>query len=211
MSGPNLTTHVPAIPLKTVSGNTELTLSVNEKSGQTFLAGVPVQLASGVVQKWDGTTIAAGIFGISLIMGSNLASNGKGAPPQPWGQIGPPGAIQTWGSVPNQPNGVNIAIGTPFSDGRTLLAVSYGDTIFEAMCDNSAGSVAADYTPTQASIGTQYGLTFDTNGYIYVDLGKTTPGTNTVVQCVGINPDDGLIVNARLQFVFIKSAQQMWV
>jgi hypothetical protein len=79
------------------------------------------------------------------------------------------------------------------------------------MCDNSVGSVAADYTPTQASIGTQYGLTFDTNGYIYVDLGKTTPGTNTVVQCVGINPDDGLIVNARLQFVFIKSAQQTWV
>lgn len=204
----NLSTHIPIIPLITVSGNTPLTESIPEAASQTFLAGVPVQLnASGYVQKWDGTTYNDGILGISNQQASNLATAGEGAP-GPFEQIGPPGAIQTWGSVPNEPNAVNIAIGTPITDGRTLVNMAASDTIFEGMVDNSNGSVPSDYTPTQADLYKFFGLTFDANGYAYVDLGKTTQGTNTSVQIVGFSPVDGLIVNARVRFVIAIAARQ---
>ena len=200
----NLATHIPIIPLITVSGNTPLTESIPEQASQTFKQGAPVQLNAGYVKIWDGTTVTAGIVGVANQFASNLASSGQGAP-LPFGQIGPPGAIQTYGSVPNEPSAVNIALATPITDGRTLVNLAASDTIFEAMCDASTGSV---YAPTQASVGTFYGLTADSNGYWYVDLGKTTVGTNTVVQCVGINPIDGLINNARLRFVFAIAARQ---
>jgi hypothetical protein len=204
----NLTTHYPIGALQTVSGNTPFTLSIPEKAAQTFLAGVPVQLNAGFVQKWDGTTFNAGILGVSNIFGSNLASNGLGAP-GPFQQIGTPGAIQTWGSVPNEPSAVNIAIGTPITDGRTLVYSAQYDTIFEGQVDNSAGSVPADYTPTEANVGAIVGLTFDANGYAYVDLGKVTAGTNTCVQIIGLSPVDGSIVNARVRFVFTAASLQL--
>jgi hypothetical protein len=204
----NLTTHIPIVPLITVSGNTPLTESIAEKAAQTFLEGVPVQLNAGFVQKWDGATYNAGLLGISNIMASNLATNGAGAP-TPFNQIGPPGAIQTWGSVPNQPSGVNIAVGTPITDGRTLVLMAQSDTIFEGMVDNSAGSTPTTYTPVQADVGNFYGLTFDANGYAYVDLGKTTQGTNTCVQMIGLSPVDGSIVNARVRFIFAVAARQL--
>lgn len=209
MAGPNLTVHVPIIPLITVSGNTPATNAFNEAAAQTFLAGVPVQLdANGNCKKWDGATYNAGLLGISNQMGSNLATAGAGAP-APFSQIGPPGAIQTWGSVPNQPSAINISEGTPITDGRTLVNEANSDTIFEGMVDNSNGAVAADYTPTQADIGKFFGLTFDVTGYAYVDLGKTTQGANTCVQMTRISPVTGAIPNARVQFVFAKAAQQL--
>jgi len=208
MAGPNLTYHEQIGSVESTSNSTPLTASIPEKLSQTFKIGTPVQLSGGFVQAWDGTTVAAGIAGFSLIPASNLASSGKGAP-TPFGQIGPPGAIQTYGNVPYQASAVNIAEGTPITDGRTLFEQAVGNTIFEGQFDNSAGTVAADYTPTQASIGTQYGLTIDANGQWYVDAGKVTPGTNTVVTVVGINPIDGLIVNARVRFVVLASARQL--
>ena len=216
MAGPNLTTHQPIGVVETTTGLTPFTASVAEKAGQTFKIGVPVQLNAGFVQQWDGATIAAGISGFSLTYGLNLGTNGFGAPGA-FGQIGPPGAIQTYGSVVFQPSAVNISVGAPISDGRTLFESSVGNAIFEATFDNSTGTVAANYTPTQAMIGTQAGLTIDANGQWYVDGGKTTPGTNTVVQIVGINPIDltasgtTYIVNARVRFQVLASARQDFV
>lgn len=213
MAGPNLTYHEPIGSVETTSGLTPLTQALLEAAGQTFKIGVPVQQnGSGNIQQWDGTTIAAGIAGFSLTYGLNLGSAGKGAP-FAFNQIGPPGAIQTYGNVPNQTSAVNIAVGTPISDGRTLFESAVGLTIFEGQYDNSAGTVAADYTPTTAMIGTQFGLTVDASGQFYVDGGKVTPGTNTVVQMVGINPIDMAsattgIVNARVRFQVIAAARQ---
>jgi len=205
----NLLTHIPMTALQTVSGNTPLTLSIAEKASQTFPAGMPVQLSAGFVQKWDGTTYNAGLLGIANIMASNLASNGLGAP-APFQQIGGTGAIQSWGSVPNQPSGINLSIGTPITDGRTLLYAAQSDTIFEGQWDNSAGAVAADYTPTQANVGLVYGMTIDANGLsAYVDAGKVTVGTNTCVQVVGLSPVDGAIVNGRVRFIFTQAAMQV--
>lgn len=198
----NLSVHYPIQPLLTTSGNTEQTMGIPEKQSQTFLLGVFVQLSGGYVQQWDGVTYTNGILGVSLIPASNLPSNGYGAP-TPFGQITGPNAIQTYGSVPNQPNAVNIAIGTPMTDGRTLVAIANSDTIFEIQCDNSSGSSPSSYTPTQADVGVQYGATIDSGGTMYLDLGKTTVGTNTCLEIVALSPVDGSIVNARVRAVVV--------
>jgi hypothetical protein len=198
----NLLIHTPIIPLLTTSGNTEQTQGIPEKATQTFFRGVFVQLNAGFVQQWDGSTYANGILGVSLQPGQNLATNGAGAP-GPFGQIGPPGAIQTYGNVINEPNAVNIAIGTPIADGRSLVAIANSDTIWEIQTDNSAGTVPSDYTPTQAMVGSQFGVTIDTYGTMYLDLGKVTVGTNTAMQIVSLSPVDGSIVNARVRAVVV--------
>jgi hypothetical protein len=213
----NLTTHEQIGAVQTVSGNTPFTGSISEKSAQTFFQGVPVQLNAGFVQKWDGATIAAGILGFSLMPASNLASNGAGTPGL-YSQVGPPGTSTTYGSVPYQASAVNIPLGAPMADGRTLFEAANSDTIFEGQFDNSAGAVAADYTPVITDIGKQYGMSFDATGFAYVDKAKATVGTNTVVQIVGINPNDLVqagtpntyVVNARVRFQVIASAQQVF-
>ena len=213
----NLTVHIPMGSAMTTSGNTPQTDAISELAAQTFLLGVPVQLAaSGYVQKWDGVTFTAGILGISLQPAQNLSTNGKGTPGL-YGQVGPPGSIQTYGNVPNQPPAVNIALGAPMADGRTYFEKGNDDTIFEGQYDNSAGAVAADYTPTLATLGKVYGITFDAGGTAYVDGGKTTVGTNVCVMVVGINPNDLVqagtpntwIPNARVRFKVLPSSQQV--
>lgn len=209
MAGANLATHVPIVQVQNKANTTPFTYANPELAGQTFLFGSPVQLDStGYTKAWDGTTISttgnSGIVGVAESFGLNLGTNGAGAPTPPWGGITGSGAIQTYGSVPNQPSAVNIALGTPISDGRTLFISVEQDNVFEAIFDNAGGSVAADYTPVQSDIGKQYGLTKDSNGYWYVDKSKT--GASAVVQIVGINPVDGSIVNAKVRFVFIPIA-----
>jgi hypothetical protein len=214
----NLTIHEQCGSIGSISGNTPLTQALPEKASQTFNQGVPVQLNAGYVQKWDGATYTAGILGFSLQPGANLATNGKGSPGN-FSQVGPPGSTVVYGSVPYQTAAYNVPIDGPMTDGRTYYEAAVSDTIFEAQYDNSAGAVAADYTPTVATVGAQFGLTFDANGYIYVDGGKTTVGTNTCVQVVGINPLDLVqagtsntyIVNARVRFVVVPSSQQIAV
>ena len=194
-----LSYHTPIIPIITTSGNTEQTQGIPEKATQTFKTGVFVQLNAGFVQQWDGSTYTNGILGVSLIPASNLATNGAGAPTN-FGQITGTGAIQTYGYVPNQPNGVNIALGTPITDGRTLVALANSDTIFEIQCDASSG---ATYGLTQANVGTQYGVSIDGNGTMYLDIAKVTVGTNTCLQVIKLNPIDGLINNNRAQVVVV--------
>jgi hypothetical protein len=202
----NLTTHLPILQVLEKAGTTPFTSAQPELAGQTFLSGTPVQLsAGGFVQAWDGATVAAGILGVAESFGLNLGSNGAGAPTPPFGGVTGNIAIATYGNVPNQPNAVNIAIGTPVSDGRTLYIEPNQDNIFQALFDNAAGAVAADYTPTQASIGVAYGMTKDANGLWYVDKNKT--GGSAIVQIVGLPL--GSYVNAPVTFVFLTSAIQV--
>lgn len=206
MGAANLTTHLPILQVLEKAGTTPFTSAQPEAAGQTFPVGSPVQLnGSGFVQVWDGATVANGILGVSESFGLNLGSAGAGSPTPPFGGITGTGAIQTYGSVVNEPNAVNIALGTPISDGRTLYIEPNQDNIFQALFDNSNGLVAADYTPVQASIGVQYGMTKDANGFWYVDKNKT--GGSAIVQIVGIPL--GSFVNAPVNFVFMTSAIQV--
>ncbi len=206
MAGANLTTHQSILQVQNRSNTTPFTLAQLEAAGQTFLSGVPVQLnGAGYVQQWDGATVTAGILGVSESFGLNLGIAGAGAPVPPFGGITGNIAIQTWGSVPNQPLGVNIALGTPVSDGRTLYMDPDQDNYFQALFDNSTGTVAADWTPVQANIGVAYGLTKDANGYWYVDKSKT--GASAVVQITAL--PYGSYLNAPVEFVFLTAAIQV--
>jgi hypothetical protein len=206
MAAANLTTHLPILQVLEKAGTTPFTSSQPEAAGQTFLSGTPVQLnGSGFVQAWDGTTVAAGILGVAESFGANLGSAGLGAPVAPFGGVTGNIAIQTWGSVVNQPQGVNIALGTPVTDGRTLYMEPNQDNIFQALYDNSTGTVTANWTTTQATIGAVLGMTKDANGYWYVDGGKT--GGSAVVQVVGLPMGPGL--NSLVNFVFLTAAIQV--
>ena len=211
MAGPNLAHHVPITFVQTVSGNTDYTDMVNEGATQTFLAGTPVALSSGNIIAWPGTGggVAATLGGIALEDAHNLASAGLGAP-GPFTPVGFPGTGTTFGSVPNQVSAVNIPRGAPFVTGQILFNRAIDDIIFEGQFDNSAGTVAADWTPVQSDIGKSYGLTADSSGpvYWYVDKGKTTGGTNTVVEIVALSPIDGSIANGRVRFKILRSVSQ---
>jgi hypothetical protein len=200
-----LSTHYQIEVVETKSGNTEFTISNNEAASQTFKRGTPVQLNTGNIQQWDGTTVTAGISGVALEDAHNLASAGLGAPTA-FTTVGYPGTGTTFGSVPNQPNAVNIPLGAPFVQGTLTFAQANFDTIFRAQTDNDTGAAT---TPTQANVGTQYGLTVDANGYWYVDFAKTTVGTNTVLVMTSLDPIDGSTANARILFQFTKSAMQL--
>jgi hypothetical protein len=209
MAGPNLTTHLPIIQVQNKANTTPFTKAMVEAAGQTFAWGTPVQKnASGYTQAWDGTTVTAGLLGVAESFGLNLATPGAGAPTYPWGQVTGTISTQTYGSVPNQPGAVNIALGAPVSEGRTLYIEANADNIFEAMFDNSSGAVAADWTPTIADIGVSYGMTKDSAGpYYYVDKGKT--GAGACVKIVGIDTVDGYTLNARVFFTFLPAAIQV--
>lgn len=205
----NLTSHGPISFAQSISQKGPFSLGWPERAGQTFKSGVPIQpYTTGLntfAQQWDGTTFANAIWGFSYAFGSNLPTNGAGAPIQ-FGPVGPPRSTQTFGNVQNQPSAVNIAVGSPASDGRTLFMQALPDTIFQGVYDNSTGIVAADYTPTSSQVGVAYGLTIDASGYWYIDGGVT--GADAVVEIVGQDPDYGFgFINGIVRFKVIASAQ----
>lgn len=203
-----LTNHAEIICVQTRSGNTPKTMSINEAASQTFVKGTPVQLNAGNIQAWDGTTVANGIAGITLIDASNLASAGAGAP-GPFTPVGFPGTGTTFGKVPYEASAVNIPHGAPFQIGQTLFEEANPDNIFSGQADNSAGAVTADYTTVQADIGKVYGLTVDASGHWYVDRGKITVGTNAVCVIIALDPVDGPLLNGRLWFNILYAASSL--
>lgn len=185
----NLANHDPIRVYQTSTNTTEQTQGYLEASGQTFLDGTPVQVAgstAGYCKAWDGTTVLATIIGIAPQQGMNLGTNGAGAAPS-FGSIGFPGSPTTYGTVPNQTSAVNIPAGATFSDGMTLVYQAVPTTLFIGQVDNSA---AGAYAPSVSNIGLQYGLTIDATGHWYVDLNKSTAGTNTVLEIVALYPND---------------------
>lgn len=213
-----LSDHTEIRPVYTVSGNTPQTRGdIQEKASQTFLKGTPVMLSSGVVKVWDAVvtipaTATAGIAGIALANGANLASDGKGAPGGGgvgnFTGVGAPGTSLTFGKIPFQASAVNIIPGSPVSDGRTLFEVANADTVFEAQFDD-AGGTPANAVTNKNMIGKQFGLTLDATGHWFVDFAKVTVGTNTVLTIVDLNPIDGAIQNGRVYFKFLLGICQL--
>lgn len=213
MANPNVSTHQPIIVVNTVSGNQEAIQNYLEAASQTFKGGSPVELnGSGNVIAWDGTTLANKILGVCLVGGFNYATAGAGASPL-YGSIGFPGGTPTYGTVPNQTAAVNLLHGSLFATGLTIVATNLQDTVFEAQVDASGGST---FAATTSNVGSQFGLTVDSNGFWYVDLNKSTPGTNTVLTIESLNPQDLVagssttqVNNGRVRFKFLTSTQQL--
>jgi hypothetical protein len=196
----NLSTHLIIQAYQTRSGNTDRTQVIPEANGQTFLQGNPLTLVNGYVTAWttpvpSGTPPGntTGLVGFAKQNGQNLSGTvGASAPAQPFGSVPQPGTAYTFG--------------TPFSDGRTIFTEANADTIFIGQFDNNTGS---NYTPTQAMLGESFGLTADANNYYYVDGGKTSIGTSTVVVIVGFDPISGAgVPNGNVLFQVLLGQEQ---
>lgn len=201
----NLTDHMPFNLARTVSGLGWQIMGYKEKALQTFLPGTPVMMQAGVVLAWDGVTLNNGILGAALNGGSNLATDGAGAPTNAFSGITGTGATPLFtDKIPNQTSAVSIPHGAKAVDGRNLIAIANNDNIFEGMVDNNTG---ANFTLLAADIGTAFGLTKDATGHWYVDRAKT--GANACVVILQANSVDGFIANARVYFKFLDSVMQL--
>lgn len=153
----------------TVSGNQPRIQRLFEDAGQTYLIGVPLQLnaGNGMLQIWDGVTIANGIAGIS----QDFALNKLVA-----------GAVtnQTFGSVPNEPLARNISRPL-FNDGKTGITLAIPDIVYYGQCGPLQAVAATD-------IGLIYGMTVDADNHWYVD--KTKVGVAAVCKIVGFDAYD---------------------
>lgn len=181
---------IPIGAVQTVSGNQPRIRRIIEQATQTFLAGTPVQISTtGGVQVWDGATYAFGLAGFTLEAGANLTT------------LGVPKTL-TYGSVPNQASAVNIPMGAPLNDGRNGFEVACDDTVF-------LGQVGPSQSVTDASVGKEYGMTLDSDGYWYVDTTKSTVGTNTMCRIVKLDPNDQATVKRGVYFIIARGSQQL--
>jgi hypothetical protein len=177
--------HLPIRVFQTQTNTTEQTGDYPEAAGQTFLFGTPVVLnATGfVVPSTSVVGTADTILGIAESNGFNLPTDGAGAP-GPFGQVGFPGAAPTYGSVPNQPLGVNIPAGVTFVTGRTTVALAVPTTVFIGQTDASTG---VRFNPTIADIGKSANLVADGNGHWYVDIATIGTGNGVTIRNIYSN------------------------
>jgi hypothetical protein len=197
---------IPIQPVSTISGNDFRENRIIEEASQTFFQGVPVQVnaTDGGLQVWDGTTVAAGLAGISYEAASNLGTTGAGAPQVFTPVLGAGAVAGTFGTVPNQPNAKNIAHGAPLNDGRCgLYEAANGDTVFCAAIGNAGTAV----TPTAQEVGVAYGLTADSNGYWYVDISKT--GGSAVLRITQLDPRVTPAPGSPVFFVILPASSQV--
>jgi hypothetical protein len=175
-------------PTRTISGNQPVSHRIIEESAQTtLLDGIPVQLkADGGVGVWDGTTLAAGIAGISGEGGHNLTTTGVAQQTVVSGSSVP---FETLAQVMARP-GAN--------DGKILFYPAAADTVF-------FGEVGPAQTTAASDRGKNYGMTIDTDNHWFVD--KTKTAANAVVNVVEI---DTLFDTVRgVWFTFLPAAAQI--
>lgn len=211
----NLSTHLPIIPVYTISGNQEQVFNYLEGATQTFPQGVPLVISAGsVVAATSALSTTNLTCGISAVGGHNLASAGKGASPL-YGSIGFPGGAPTTGTVINQSSAVNLLHGSPFVDGLMPVYQAVDDTVFEVQVDNSTG---ASFTASNADIGKYAALVADgaqSSWYLDRNTIAATPGTLACV-IVSMNPQDLVagsvttqVANGRVRIKFLPQASQL--
>lgn len=210
----NLSTHLPIVPVSTISGNQEHIFNYREGASQTFNNGTPVVISSGnVVASTSPLSTTNLTCGIAAYPGHNLASAAKGASPV-FGSIGFPGGAPTFGTVPNQSSAVNLPHGVPFVDGLMLVWQSVLDTIFEVQVDNSTG---ASFTAGVADIGQYAALVTDANNWWYLDRNTIAATAGTLpVRILSLNPQDlaagstsTQVANGRVRIQFLQAASQV--
>jgi hypothetical protein len=198
-------------PEQNLGGAVSFTLrSALEKAGQTFFNGTPVQISNvdGGVQAYGGTTtgITGVLAGFAAEKAANLPVTGWGAPQGFTPVLGPGSYIGTYPANPNQPAATIEPPGVPMSDGRIRFWTASPGSVFIGMVGNNGNPAATAYT----QIGQNFGLSQDTNTLWYVDLSKTTSGSNTLVTIVGLDPRDPVgTIGGRLWFTVMQQARQI--
>jgi hypothetical protein len=214
MAGPNITQHTRII-LAVINNQPGVgaNISLPEDASQTFEVGSPLTTDSnpGYMTVWDGTPNDNGadsqrIIGFASTVGSNLASAGLGVAP-PFGVDGGVQAAVTDPGLkpPFQTNAVVFPAGSRAINGVANAQLGNLENWFEAMVDNSAGTVAANYETSEALVGTTAGLTSDGNGGWYVDLNAEALKAVMIMQ---LSPVDGPgnvsgMTNGRVRFTVL--------
>lgn len=185
--------------IQTVSGNQPRMRRLIEEAGQTFLPGTPVVILTagdGGLAAWVGTNNTV-IAGFSKEFGQNLAALGT----TPTAAVNPNPQPSTGQAVPFEASAVSISRPL-FRDGRQAVEVATSDTIF-------VGQVGPSQTATQANVGNSYGMTKDSDNHWYVDLTKSTSGTNTLVTITKLDPNDQSATPRSVYFVVQPALQQL--
>ncbi len=184
-----------------------------EEAGQTFLMGVPVQVnaTDGGVQIWDGTTLTAGIAGISNQPAQNLGTTGAGAPVGYSPVLGPGSSIGNYAPPGDsaQPLAVITPPMTPMTNGLTQFLAAAPTTVFIGTIGTSSGTPAGVATNNN-QVGVAYGLTKDSgNNFWYVDVNKT--GGSAAVRIVELYPLDPVgTVGGHVLFVVLNAVAQIF-
>jgi hypothetical protein len=159
-----------------------------ENNNSVAKMGVPIALTSGYVDQSAAITDNNNMFiGFSTEYGKNRAADGVAE-------------TAHYGSVINQANAVNIAVGTPMDDGNMgVLMAAPGVRFMGAL--TSANNIAA------AQLGATMGLTEDANNYWYVDPAKNNQASGGCVKITDLVDPVGTaagrvefeVINARIQ------------
>lgn len=180
-----------------------------EESGQTFVAGTPVEIYSdGGVKVWDGTTLTAGIAGFAAENANNLGTTGAGAPVGFSPILGAGSVVGSYAANPNQALAVITPPMVPMSDGRIRYWIAVPGTVFIGKIGSSSGTPAPVATAV-TQVGVTYGLTKDTgNSYWYIDTNKTS--SNSAVQIVALSPLEPVgTVGGHVLFVILPAVSQI--
>jgi hypothetical protein len=182
-----------------------------EEAGQTFPIGVPVQVnaTDGGVQLWDGTTLAAGIAGFSVVAAQNLGTTGAGAA-APFGPITGLGSnIGNYAANSTQSLAVISPPGVPISIGLSGFAVAAPETVFIGKLGTSLTNPGPVATTNQ-TVGLALGLTKDTlTGFWYVDVNKT--GATAAVRVIGLGQLEAVgTVGGHVLFVVLNAVAQIF-
>lgn len=171
-------------PMQDLGGAISYPISYGlEESGQTFVYGTPLMIASGDggVEVWNGTSLSNAIAGIAAQNANNLSSTGYGAPQGFSPVLGPGSVIGSYPANPYQASAVITPPGVPFTDGYLLFYLPYPTTLFVGRIGTSASNTPVATAATQR--GVSYGLTKDSlSNYWYVDTDKTGASAAVMVQ-----------------------------
>lgn len=179
-----------AVPISVARTTTDSQASIRryqEQDSQTFKAGTPVfrdNAVDGGVAEWSGVVATSKVAGIAIEPASDLVTTGT------------PKTL-TFGEVPNQPAAVNIPRGAPINDGMVGVQLADGTTEFQAQVLDTVPALETD-------VGKSYGLTKDSNGYWYIDKGKSDS-----IVITGVYAGDAGRNGGREFFRFLDAAAQI--
>jgi hypothetical protein len=195
----------PIEPNQDTGGAVSFPIRYNqEEAGQTFVYGVPLQVAAdGGIQIWSGTIGSNLIVGIASQNASNLGTLGAGAPIGFSPILGPGSTIGNYAANGNQTLAVITPPMTPISDGFSYYFVPGPTIVFIGKVGN--GSTNQPVATAETQISKSFGLAKDTNtGYWFVDTNNTS---TVAVQVVGFYPLDPLgTVGGHVLFSFLPAA-----
>jgi hypothetical protein len=171
-----------------IGGGMPEIMRLAENNNSVALEGVPIAITSGYVD--ESATIDGNnnlFLGFSTEYGKNRATDGTAE-------------VAHYGSVRNQANAVNIAVGTPMDDGNMGVILA-GPTV------RFMGALETNNNVAQAQVGATAGLTKDSNNYWYIDPAKNNQASGGCIVITSLVDAIGTAAG-KLEFSVIQARVQ---